>query len=326
MVDLSQKPFYRAFYLPFNRILLVITFNLIEHEEMRFRNYDNLRSFCQVARHDSFTAAAEAISLTKGAISHQVDRLEAELGFTLFRRARTGIELTPNGRKLLRVAELAFDSVEQEIGHLRRRDQNSLTIGMATYFASRWLSPRLMRFITLHPGIGLRIQPLIGVRDLRSSDLDMAIRWGKGDWQDRGMAIEPILQTPAMLTASAAAGRRIEADGIAAAIQDLKLLHDAEGSTAWQDWFNAAGLEMRGGANDLLIPDPNVRVQAVIDDQGVGLYDALVDDEVAAGKLYRYEPVRLDDYGYYLVYPEDAAHESPMQEFRDWILGEARGD
>ncbi len=293
---------------------------------MRFRNYDNLRSFCQVARHDSFTAAAEAISLTKGAISHQVDRLEAELGFTLFRRARTGIELTPNGRKLLRVAELAFDSVEQEIGHLRRRDQNSLTIGMATYFASRWLSPRLMRFITLHPGIGLRIQPLIGVRDLRSSDLDMAIRWGKGDWQDRGMAIEPILQTPAMLTASAAAGRRIEADGIAAAIQDLKLLHDAEGSTAWQDWFDAAGLEMRGGANDLLIPDPNVRVQAVIDDQGVGLYDALVDDEVAAGKLYRYEPVRLDDYGYYLVYPEDAAHESPMQEFRDWILGEARGD
>ncbi len=293
---------------------------------MRFRNYDNLRSFCQVARHGSFTAAAEAISLTKGAISHQVDRLEAELGFALFRRARTGIELTPNGRKLLRVAELAFDSVEQEIGHLRRRDQNSLTIGMATYFASRWLSPRLMRFITLHPGIGLRIQPLIGVRDLRSSDLDMAIRWGKGDWQDRGMAIEPILQTPAMLTASAAAGRRIEADGIAAAIQDLKLLHDAEGSTAWQDWFDAAGLEMRGGANDLLIPDPNVRVQAVIDDQGIGLYDALVDDEVAAGKLYRYEPVPLDDYGYYLVYPEDAAHESPMQEFRDWILGEARGD
>lgn len=290
---------------------------------MRFRNYDNLRSFCQVARHGSFTAAAEALSLTKGAVSHQVGRLESELGFALFRRARKGIELTPNGRKLWRVAELAFDSVEQEIGHLRRRDQSNLTIGMATYFASRWLSPRLMRFITLHPEIGLRIQPLIGVRDLRSSDLDMAIRWGKGDWQDRGMAIEPILQTPAMLTASAATGRRIESDGIAATIDGLNLLHDADGSTAWQDWFDAAGLEMRGGANDLLIPDPNVRVQAVIDDQGVGLYDSLVDDEVDAGKLYRYQPVGLDAYGYYLVYPEDAAQESPVREFRDWIRAEA---
>lgn len=293
---------------------------------MRFRNYDNLRGFCQVARHRSFTAAAEALNLTKGAVSHQVDRLEDELGFSLFTRARKGIELTPNGRKLWRVAELAFDSVEQEIGHLRRRDQNSLTIGMATYFASRWLSPRLMRFITRHAGIGLRIQPLIGVRDLRSSDLDMAIRWGKGDWQDRGMAIEPILRSPARLTASVDAGRRIERDGIAATIGDLNLLHDADGSQAWSDWFDAAGLEMRGGADDLLIPDPNVRVQAVIDGQGVGLYDALVDDEVAAGKLYRHEDVKLDAYGYYLVYPEDAAGESPLREFRDWILAEAASD
>ncbi len=46
-----------------------------------------------------------------------------------------------------------------------------------------------------------------------------------------------------------------------------------------------------------------MRVQAVIDGQGVALYDFLVDDEVAAGRLYQYRPVSLDAYGYYLVYP-----------------------
>lgn len=290
---------------------------------MRFRNYDNLRSFCLVAQHGSFTRAAESLNLTKGAVSHQIDRLESELGFPVFLRRKKGVELTINGRQLLRVAELAFESVEQEIGHLRRRDQSSITIGMATYFASRWLSSRLMRFITRYAGIGLRIQPVIGLIDLRSSDLDMAIRWGKGEWQEKDMTIELIFRCPAVLTASIDIGRRIEAKGIAAMIGELNLLHDTDGSQAWSEWFDAAELEMRTGPADLIIPDPNVRVQAVIDGQGIGLHDALVNDEVAAGRLYRYEPVQLSAYGYYLVYPQDAAPTSPIRVFRDWIMTEA---
>ncbi len=59
---------------------------------MRFRHFDNLRGFCVVARHASFTRAAEALNLTKGAISHQIDALEAELGFRLFRRRRSHLD------------------------------------------------------------------------------------------------------------------------------------------------------------------------------------------------------------------------------------------
>ena len=290
---------------------------------MRFRNFDNLRSFCLVASFDSFTRAAEALNLTKGAVSHQIDRLESELGFALFLRQRKGIELTPNGRRLLRAAELGFDSIEQEIGHLRRVDHRSITIGMATYFASRWLSPRLMHFITDHPGIRLRIQPVVGEVDLPAADLDMAIRWGRGGWLDRGMAIEPLLRCPALLTADVETGRRIESRGIDAVIGELQLLHDADGSRAWSDWFEAAGLDMPRASEDLVIPDPNVRVQAVVNGQGVGLYDELVADEVSAGKLYQYRPLQLEAYGYYLVYPEERLADAPIRQFRDWIMAEA---
>lgn len=290
---------------------------------MRFRNYDKLRNFCQVARHSSFTEAADALNLSKGAISHQIDRLERELGFSLFVRAKKGIELTVSGHRLLNACDLAFDSLEREIGYLRRQQKSSLTIGMATYFASRWLSPRLMAFITQHSGIGLRIQPMIGMPDLLANDLDMAIRWGKGDWGDPGMAVERIFPCPAMLTVSAEYGALIESRGIEAVLSELTLLHDSEGSIAWSDWFAAAGLAMQSRPSDLFIPDPNVRVQAVIDGQGAGLYDALVDDEVAAGKLYRHEAVQLHDYGYYLIYPENIASGSPLHVFRDWIMREA---
>ncbi len=290
---------------------------------MRLRNYDNLRNFCLVASCGSFTHAAEKLNLTKGAVSQQIDRLEEELGFRLFERSRRGIELTMNGHKLLRVATLAFESVEQEVGRLRGRDQQSLTIGMATYFASRWLSPRLMHFITRHPGIGLRIQPLIDLLNLRANDLDMAIRWGKGDWMDKGMKAELIFHAPASLTASPAVGRRIETHGIAALMSELNLLHDSDESQAWIEWHDAAGLTIQSGPNDLVIPDPNVRLQAVIDGQGVGLYDSLIDSEIEAGSLYRYRHIELADYGYYLIYPEDVAPDSPIRIFREWIMTEA---
>jgi DNA-binding transcriptional LysR family regulator len=74
----------------------------------------------------------------------------------------------------------------------------------------------------------------------------------------------------------------------------------------------------------LVIPDPNVRVQAVIDGQGVALYDRLVDDEVAVGRLYQYSAVALQDYGYYLLFPRATEADSAISIFRDWIMQEAQ--
>ena len=72
-----------------------------------------------------------------------------------------------------------------------------------------------------------------------------------------------------------------------------------------------------------MIPDPNVRVQAVIDGQGVALNDALVQEEMAAGRLYRISPVELSNYGYFLAYPKGALNIPGLKAFRDWIVGEA---
>ncbi len=290
---------------------------------MRFRHFDNLRGFCVVARHASFTRAAEALNLTKGAISHQIDALETELGFDLFRRRRSGITLTPAGERLLQAADLAFETLEREISLLRGADRDRITIGMATYFASRWLSPRLMHFITDHPRVALRIQPVVGNPDLHVHDLDMVIRWGRGDWNEPGYLIEPLLSCPAVLTANRRIGEIIERDGLRSALAGVNLLHDADGSRAWADWFACAGIPMPDNADALTIPDPNVRVQAVIDGQGIALYDELVAEEVSAGRLYQYPDVLLEAYGYYLVYPRTAPPGSALLAFRDWILREA---
>jgi len=290
---------------------------------MRFRNYDTLRSFIVVAQHMNMGIAAEKLNLTKGAVSYQIQQLEGELGFRVFSRLKRNLALTDKGAELLQVALPLFDRLERKILSLRQLSGDRITIGMATYFASRWLSPRLMHFITEHPDIGLRIQPLIDLMDLRSHELDLAIRWGKGDWFEKDFEVELVFASPAMLTASHDTGLRIENEGIGKVIADQVLLHDRDSSEAWSDWFGAADIEWSPGSDDLVIPDPNVRVQAVIDGQGIALYDFLVDDEVAAGRLYQYRPVSLDAYGYYLVYPRGIDPGSAINIFRDWIMQEA---
>ncbi|MCP4328647.1 MAG: LysR family transcriptional regulator [Alphaproteobacteria bacterium] len=291
---------------------------------MGFRSYDGLRLFDVVARHLSFTAAANELNLTKGAISYQIGRLEGELGFRVFERRPRGIVLTEKGRKLWQASHAAFRDLDREIAALKGEGPGRITIGMSTYFASRWLSPRLMTFIADNPRIGLRLQPLIDLIDLRTQGIDMAIRWGKGDWTD--MVIEPLLACPAFPVAGITIATRVGEIGLEAALEDLILLHDRDGSLAWRDWHAAAGLTYRSRRNDLVVPDPNVRVQAVIDGQGIALNDRLVAAELAAGQLLQVSAVELPAYGYHLAYPKGALGDRDLGAFRDWIVTAARSD
>ena len=120
---------------------------------MRFQHYDSLRIFSIVAAHDSFASAAQTLNLTKGAVSHQIRGLEQALGFALFTRLPRGIALTPRGQDLWTTLKVVFDSVEARIDDLRDAPDRPITIGVTTYFASRWLSPRLMLFLKAHPDL-----------------------------------------------------------------------------------------------------------------------------------------------------------------------------
>ncbi len=290
----------------------------------RFRHFDQLRSFVVVAEHLNLTRAADLLSLSKGAVSHQIKVLESELGVALFHANRRTLSLTDQGQQLYRVAKANLEDIEREIRTLRAPLPQAINIGMATYFASRWLSPRLMKFMHANPDIGLRIQPLINQAEFDHHTLDMAIRWGKGEWRYPGMRVELIFNSSLMLTASIDSGQLIREQGILAAIQSSGLLHDQEGSRAWDDWFETADLPVVPARHDLVVPDPNVRVQAVIDGQGMALYDELVADELRQGKLYQHTDVVLDNYGYYLIYPEQSLHQDSMTRFRDWLLQEPR--
>ncbi|MBE1284312.1 MAG: LysR family transcriptional regulator [Rhodobacteraceae bacterium] len=284
---------------------------------VEFRHHDSLRLFAEIARYRSFSDAAEALNMTKGAVSYQVKTLEMDLGFALFQRGARGVVLTPGGLKLLAACQTHYEEIEAQILALKGLSNRTLTVGVSTYFAARWLSPRLMSFMQDYPDIQLRLQPMIRLFDLEAQGVDIAIRWGSGHWEDG--EVTPFLPCPAFPAGNAAALETVERLGWEQAVSTFTLLRDHDDSDAWTDWLNVAGLPHQTRRDTLIIPDPNVRVQAVADGQGIALMDTLIERELEEKNLFRLSPHALHDYGYFLVHPQKADSRDCAAAFSTWL-------
>ena len=286
---------------------------------MRFRSYDSLKTFDAVARTLSMTKAADEMHQSKGSISYQVGKLEAELGLRLFERAHAKQELTEEGRRLWHVSQTALSQIDREIEDLRGTAAGAVTVGALTYFSSRWLSPRLTRFFEANPGISLRIEPINSVEMLRSVRVDMAVLWGIGGWE--GHKCELLLSLPAVPTANHAVAEQVRQLGLAEAVRQLPLLGDSSGDSGWRAWHAAAGLPYAPSRSSLTIPDSNSRVQAVVDGQGIALWDDLVAPEIDDGTLVRLSDVGVKDAGYRILFTERPMSQS-AEAFLDWLRAE----
>lgn len=286
-----------------------------------FRHHDLLRRFVKIARFPSFSEAGEALNMTKGAISYQIKTLEGHLGLDLFVRDTRGVSLTQAGQNLMQACQAPYENIEAEIVALKGGASMTLTVGVSTYFAARWLSPRLMSFLQDHPEIQLRLQPMIRLFDLEDQGVDIAIRWGSGKWDDA--EITRIMSLPAFPVGNAATYDLVRRVGLEKTIQFCTLLRDHDDSNAWTDWLDVAGLPVHTRPNALIVPDPNVRVQAVIDGQGIALMDELISEEIKKGRLVRLSDFDLANYGYFLALPARSACPKAAQIFVEWMSHQA---
>ncbi|MEX0302384.1 MAG: LysR substrate-binding domain-containing protein, partial [Leisingera sp.] len=116
--------------------------------------------------------------------------------------------------------------------------------------------------------------------------------------------------------------KAVQSQGIEQAVSSATLLRDHDDSNAWTDWLTTAQLPRQTRRDTLIIPDPNVRVQAVIDGQGIALMDALVERELEEGKLFRLSPHALQDYGYFLARPRQSRAQKSVEAFTGWLQGQ----
>src|ERR1700692_4268050 len=124
----------------------------------RLPSLNGLRAFAAPGRHLRFTAAAAELNVTQTAISHQIRRLEEELGIRLFIRQNRALALTPEARDYLPGVRAAFNDLRLATERLLRRDNDHvLTISTLASLAAKWLLPRLSAFQEAYPGIHVRL-------------------------------------------------------------------------------------------------------------------------------------------------------------------------
>ena len=287
---------------------------------MPLYSYDMLRTFQVVAKNLSMTEAALKLNQSKGSISYQIKTLENQLGFTLFERSNARLHLTSKGQKLLHVSTLSLDQIDQEIELLKFKKPTPLTIALQSYFLSRWLSPRLMKFTAKHPEIGLRFVPLNFINEMDNIEAYISICWGK-----EGMINSPherLISCPACPMANSQIAERVKKEGLDKIILTTPLLFDSSESIGWQDWFSHAGIDFKKSIQGVSISDSNSRVQAVIDGQGIALWDNLVSPEINSGNLHYLSDILLDEYGYYIRVKENILENHTVKLFFKWIKEE----
>ncbi len=145
-----------------------------------------IRAFEAAARHSSFTAAADELCVTVTAVSHQVRHLEAPLDMKLFERSGRSVSLTPAGRTIFPSLRDGLDRLADAFATLHEeRSGEAISVSTTRAFAERWLMPRLGRFNAMFPNIVVHVDATEEVVDLRAGGIDLAIRYGPADPEQR---------------------------------------------------------------------------------------------------------------------------------------------
>ncbi len=143
----------------------------------------SLRVFEAVAAHLSFTAAADALSVTPAAVSQQIKALEGYIQVPLFRRNGRRVEITEEGLELLPAVRAGLEKLESALQQMKHHGRaGPLQISLLSSFLQIWLLPRIRSFRRKFPDIELRFHTSRDLVDFSRSSNHIAIRFGRGDY------------------------------------------------------------------------------------------------------------------------------------------------
>ncbi|MDT6920206.1 LysR family transcriptional regulator [Pseudomonas atacamensis] len=283
-----------------------------------------LISFEAAARHESFTRAAEELSLTQGAICRQIASLEDFLSVELFRRSRRGVKLTEAGLSYSRRVATQLDAVERDtLSVMGQQGTNVIELAVVPTFGTQWLLPRLKDFQLKHPEVTVNLTNRTRPFLFADTEFDAAIYFGDADWS--GTESHRLMgENPMPVCSPALLGDRKQLT--AQAIAELPLLQQTTRPYAWRQWFNSQQLniprDMTGPRYELF----SMLAQAAMHDMGVALIPPfLIQRELTEKRLVVANPQALSSIkAYYLMIPERKVESASLKAFRDWLVNQAQ--
>jgi LysR family glycine cleavage system transcriptional activator len=292
-----------------------------------------LQAFEAAARLLSFRKAAEELSVTPTAVSHQIRLLERYCGQPLFQRQPRPLQLTTAGAQLMPVVREAFLSISDELARLTPDSPvGHLRVTTTSAFAARWLLPRLESWRVEAPGSTLDLVGTDVVLNLRTGEVDVAIRYSRRPPTD-GVAVELVRDTFQVVAAPSML------QGVGGTIEPREILDlprvevgwpltDADAPT-WRRWETAArasGRQINGTVRPphLRVQEEHHGIEAIVAGQGLGLCsNVLVARELRDGRLLQVSDIVLPGYGFYFVYRAEHPRRRALEALLRWMQRQA---
>ena len=291
-----------------------------------------LRAFEAVGRRGSMSVAADELSVTPAAVSHQIKALEEYFGIALFHRAVRSVRLTDRGAALLPYVTDGLDIWAtgcQKLGVLD--DASPLVISSAPVFAGKWLVRWLSDFNTHHPDITVRLDGSLSLADFTTDGVDAAIRFGAGPYPD--FHADPLVNEDVVPVCSPAL---LEGSHPLRTPEDLAhhtLIHVDWNAMTWAQpdwamWLRTAGVSGVDASRGPVMTSDGLAVEAALDGGGVILVSAfLVSQDITNGRLVRpFDLVLPSHHWYWFLCPPENLERPKVKAFRDWLVDAIRRD
>lgn len=292
-----------------------------------------LRAFAVAARHESFKHAAEQLTVTPGAVSRQVKRLEAELGCALFERRAHGVRLNTVGRRLAERVEAHLAGLGAAMAQAREGDRETLSVSAPPSFVQHWLMPRMAAFNGGDAEVAIEASQTVIEPVWQAGRSRLAIRFGPKP--AAGVTAERLFDdtlfpvcAPALLETGPPLRRPADLAGYTLLHVSWRPGKTGAAFPGWREWLDffgggevAAPVQQRYSLFSLALDQ-------AIAGRGVALTTrAVVADRLSSGVLVapfgdRYRmPSPFD---YWLVQPAVGAPPALAARFCDWLRIEAK--
>ena len=288
----------------------------------------SLIAFEAVARHSSFTLAAQELNLSQSAISRQIKRLEEILSRPLFLRKPHHVELTPAGKSYLEVIQKLFHELDKATTELQRRGhKDQLTFATTHSISTTWLSYRIKEFRQLYPHINIRVLCNEHAKLLDINEYDLAFFYHL-DHNElvTGLEFFPLFERETVICVCSP--EYLKQYGSPESTQQLlqrTLLmvedhyHDW---LTWNDWFNYHGIK-KPVLNEMLRSDCyQLVIKMASMDMGIALgWERVLKDDLDKGNLCLALPQTMPSAGHLtMMLPQNRYPTDATRVFKKWLL------
>jgi len=282
-----------------------------------------LQTFEAAGEHLSMSRAAEALSVTQSAVSHQVRKLEDELGTTLFKRAGRRLKLTVEGERLYRSIARTLRDLRRDVETLTEEFfDGELVIAAPPTFTTLWLLPRLSEFRERFPNLRYHIRTMPVPPPPALPDADVIVQFGTHNWPKRRVTtFIDTNYTPFCAPQLMQRRTRMRPEDLSGET----LIHDDNGE-AWARWLAAVGLDGLQPADELFVEKSIDALHLARLGTGFAINDQFITSNwLSEGQLIQPFEELVESYDkFYIVTGHEQDMKPAAREFEAWLRRSAQ--